>query len=127
MAKWLAGQTSVLTTRVRAPPASRFSVQCKVIALPDFYDAITGPTEFIIIYRKFGKNDKYALIGMTTPPSGGKKSLYIISRRMLLANVVQYIGYCYKSSYVMYLGSRCLLLLWYTPVGSSDSKVPVPL
>ena len=26
----------------------RFSVQCKVIALLDFYDAITGPTEFII-------------------------------------------------------------------------------
>ena len=26
----------------------RFSVQCKVIALPTFYDAITGQTEFII-------------------------------------------------------------------------------
>ena len=26
----------------------RFSVQCKVIELPAFYDVITGPTEFII-------------------------------------------------------------------------------
>ena len=26
----------------------RFSVQCKVIEPPAFYDAITGPTEFII-------------------------------------------------------------------------------
>ena len=41
MAKLLAGQTAVL-------PDCRFSVQCKVIALLAFYDAITGPTEFII-------------------------------------------------------------------------------
>ena len=51
MAKWLAGQTAVLTARVRSSlvtPDCRFSVQCKVIALPDFYDAITEPTELII-------------------------------------------------------------------------------
>ena len=48
MARWLAGQTAVLTARVRAPHECRFSVQCKAIALPAFYDAITGPTEFII-------------------------------------------------------------------------------
>ena len=46
MAKWLAGQTAVLTAQVRAPHECRFSVQCKVIVLPGFY--ITGPTEFII-------------------------------------------------------------------------------
>ena len=48
MAKWLAGQTAVLTVRVRAPHDFRFSAKCKVIALPAFCDAITGPTEFII-------------------------------------------------------------------------------
>ena len=51
MAKWLAGQTAVLTVRVRASlvtPDCRFSVQYKVVALLAFYDAITGPTEFII-------------------------------------------------------------------------------
>ena len=48
MSKWLAGQIAVLTARVRAPHECRFSVHCKVIALPAFYDAITGPTEFII-------------------------------------------------------------------------------
>ena len=48
MAKWLAGQTAVLAARVRAPNEYRFSVQCKVIVLPAFYDPITGPTEFII-------------------------------------------------------------------------------
>ena len=48
MAKWLVGLTAVLTELVRASPDCRFSVQCKVIALPAFYDAITGPTEFII-------------------------------------------------------------------------------
>ena len=34
MAKWLTGQTVVLAARVRAPHECRFSVQCKVIALP---------------------------------------------------------------------------------------------
>ena len=48
MAKWLPGQTAVLTARVRAPHECRSSVQCKVIALPALYDAITGPTDFII-------------------------------------------------------------------------------
>ena len=48
MAMWLAGQAAVLKERIRAPHECRFSVQCKVIALPAFYDAITGPTEFII-------------------------------------------------------------------------------
>ena len=49
MAKWLAGQTAVLTARVRAPHECRFSVLCQVIALPGYYDAITVPTEFISI------------------------------------------------------------------------------
>ena len=48
MAKWVAGQTGVLTAGVRASHDCRYSVLCKVIALPAFYDAITGPTEFII-------------------------------------------------------------------------------
>ena len=51
VAKWLAGQTAVLTTRVRTSlltPDCRYSVQCKVIALLAFHDAIRGPTEFII-------------------------------------------------------------------------------
>ena len=51
MANWLTEQTAVLTTRVRASLVihdCRLSVLCKVIALPVFYDAITGPTEFII-------------------------------------------------------------------------------
>ena len=51
MAKWLAGQTAVLTVRVQSSLVTLdcwFSVQCKVIALLAFYDAITGPTEFII-------------------------------------------------------------------------------
>ena len=30
------------------PDCSRFSVLCKIIALPVFYDDITGQTEFII-------------------------------------------------------------------------------
>ena len=50
MTKWLAGQTAVLTARVRTSlltPDCRFSVQCKVIALLAFYDSITLPTEFI--------------------------------------------------------------------------------
>ena len=46
MAKCLAGQTAVLTTRVRGPhAAARFSVKCKVTTA--FYDDISGPTEFI--------------------------------------------------------------------------------
>ena len=45
MAKWLARLSAVWT---RAAHECRFSVQCKVIALPAFYDAITGPTQFII-------------------------------------------------------------------------------
>ena len=49
MAKWLAGQTAELTAQIQAPHDRMFSVQCKVIALPDFYDAIIGPTEFISI------------------------------------------------------------------------------
>ena len=53
MAKWLSGQTTVLTARVnsnltRDTSDCRFLVECKVIALLAFYDAITGPTEFII-------------------------------------------------------------------------------
>ena len=48
MAKWLAEQTAVLTAQVRAPHECRFSVQCKIVALPAFFDAVTGPTEFII-------------------------------------------------------------------------------
>ena len=51
MVKWLAGQTAVLTARVRSSLVTldcRFSVQCKVIALLAFYDAVTGQTEFII-------------------------------------------------------------------------------
>ena len=58
MVNWLAGQTAVLTARVRSSlvtPDCRFSVQCKVIALLAFYDVITGPTEFITS-RQFGKN-----------------------------------------------------------------------
>ena len=47
MEKWLPEQTSVLTARVQASLDCRFSVQCKVIALPAFYDAITVPTKFI--------------------------------------------------------------------------------
>ena len=43
-----AGHTAVLTARVRPSHDCRFSVQCKVIALPDFYDTITGATEFIV-------------------------------------------------------------------------------
>ena len=60
--QWLFGQTAltsvsivVLTARVRASPDCRFSAQCKVIALPAFYDAITGPTEFIISIVNSGK------------------------------------------------------------------------
>ena len=48
MAKWLEGQAALLTAQVRALRDCKFSVQCKVIALPAFYDAITGLTEFII-------------------------------------------------------------------------------
>ena len=51
MGKWLAGQTAVLTARVRSSPVTpdcRFLMQCKIIALLAFYDDITGPTEFII-------------------------------------------------------------------------------
>ena len=47
MVKWLAGQTAVLKARVRALPDCGFSEQCKVIALPAFYNGITGLTEFI--------------------------------------------------------------------------------
>ena len=56
MAKWLAGLTAVLTARVRAPHEYRFSVQCKVIAVPAFYDAIAVPTEFIISIVNSVKN-----------------------------------------------------------------------
>ena len=49
MAKWLAGQTAMLTARVRVPHECMFPVQCKVITLPAFYDAITGQTKFISI------------------------------------------------------------------------------
>ena len=48
MAKWLPGQTAVLADTVKAPHACRSSVQCKVIALRAFYDAVTESTEFII-------------------------------------------------------------------------------
>ena len=49
MAKWLAGQTAVLIDGASSSPHEcRFSVQYMVIALPAFYDAITGTTEFII-------------------------------------------------------------------------------
>ena len=48
MTKWLAGLTAVLPARVRAPHECRFSVKCNVVAVPAFYDAITGSTEFII-------------------------------------------------------------------------------
>ena len=50
MVEWLAEQTAVLSARVRTSlvtPDCRFSVQCKVIAQLGFYDAITGPIEFI--------------------------------------------------------------------------------
>ena len=53
MAKWVAGQTAVLTV----------SVQYKIIALPAFYDAITGPTEFIISIV----NSVCHALGMITP------------------------------------------------------------
>ena len=46
MDKWSAEQTAVL--KVRVPHEYIFSVQCKVIDMAAFYDAITGPTEFII-------------------------------------------------------------------------------
>ena len=51
MDKWLARQTAVLTAQVRTSLMTadcRISEQCKVIALLGFYDAITGPTEFIV-------------------------------------------------------------------------------
>ena len=48
MAKRLVGQTEMLPARVRAPLDCRFSVQCKVIALPALYDDISGRTELNI-------------------------------------------------------------------------------
>ena len=47
MVKWLAGQTAVLTARVRIPHECRFSVTVQGHCTGAFYDAITGPTEFI--------------------------------------------------------------------------------
>ena len=55
IAKWLAGQTAVLTALVRDPHECKVSVQCKAIALPAFYDVITGPTEFIIFIINLAK------------------------------------------------------------------------
>ena len=52
MAKWLAVQTAACVNGSGSLPTPdtdcRFSVQCKVIELPAFYDAITGPTVLII-------------------------------------------------------------------------------
>ena len=52
MVEWLWWQTSRVRDftclRVRAPHECRFSVRCKVIHHPAFYDANTGLTEFII-------------------------------------------------------------------------------
>ena len=47
MVKWLVGKTAVLMSQVQASPDCRFLLQCKVVALPAFYYAITGLTEFI--------------------------------------------------------------------------------
>ena len=52
MSKWLAGHNAALTARVRAPHECRFSMQffnaVQGHCTAAFYDAITGPTEFII-------------------------------------------------------------------------------
>ena len=45
---------------IRAQYECRFSVQCKVIGLPAFYDTITGPTKFIISIFNSVKSDKMA-------------------------------------------------------------------
>ena len=68
-------------------------MQCKVIA---FYDAITGQTGFIISIVNSVKNGYYAL-GMTSPPNGRKKSLYIIktSRQAQVEKSKLFIN-CYK-------------------------------
>ena len=54
MVKWLAGQTAVVTARVRPSHEWRISVECKVIALPDFYGAVTGATK---MYWLVGETD----------------------------------------------------------------------
>ena len=43
-----------VTARVLAPLDYMYSVQCKIIALPAFYDVITGPIDFISIVNSGG-------------------------------------------------------------------------